>query len=195
MRSAVLVIVGAIVCISMLPFSMQAAIDVGSDPDIGIPKESDEMQMEKRDWNRNLHSWGKRAWQNLQGGWGKRDLWGPSSSFPLYVTEKRAWQNLQGGWGKRFAPEDEYAMKQLATLLEQEDQGIQGDAPYADYAQITEMDANDDEKRAWKNLNNAGWGKRSEWGNFRGSWGKRDPAWTNLKGIWGKRSPSERRSQ
>lgn len=48
--------------------------------------------MSKRDWNRNLHSWGKRAWQSLQGGWGKRD-----SSYPLYYpyTDKRAWQSLQ----------------------------------------------------------------------------------------------------
>ncbi|KAB0799225.1 hypothetical protein PPYR_07105 [Photinus pyralis] len=146
-----------------------------------------ESSMLKKDWNRNLHSWGKRAWSNLQGGWGKRD-----SSYPLYYpyNDKRAWQNLQGGWGKRYSSDDEYAAK-LAALLEQEDQEPQ----YNEFGNLPETDANDAEKRAWKGLN-GGWGKRSDsWGNFRGSWGKRDPAWTNLKGIWGKRSFPDRIAQ
>lgn len=49
--------------------------------------------MSKRDWNQGLHSWGKRAWQKLQGGWGKRDSW-DNQPYPSF-NEKRAWQNLQ----------------------------------------------------------------------------------------------------
>lgn len=50
--------------------------------------------MNKRDWHKSLPLWGKRAWQSLQGGWGKRDAWG-DSLYP--AAEKRAWQNLQVG--------------------------------------------------------------------------------------------------
>lgn len=51
-------------------------------------------------------------------------------------------------------------MKQLATLLEQNDLEPQtvDVVPDVDY----------DEKRAWKSLSGGGWGKRSEWGSFRG---------------------------
>lgn len=52
-----------------------------------------DMNVYKRDWNRNLHSWGKRAWQKLQNGWGKRESW-DNQMYPSN-EEKRAWQNLQ----------------------------------------------------------------------------------------------------
>lgn len=148
-----------------------------------------EPMVNKRDWNRNLHSWGKRAWQSLQGGWGKRDPVG------FYYNDKRAWQNLQGGWGKRFSPEEEFTLRQLASLIEQEEQEQQN-YPEGYLGSEAEADFNDDEKRNWRSLNGGGWGKRADnWANFRGSWGKRDPAWTNLKGMWGKRSLSDRISQ
>ncbi|XP_065159740.1 prothoracicostatic peptides [Atheta coriaria] len=165
---------------------------------------NDQLEMSKRGWAKGnpsmMHSWGKRAWQNLQGGWGKRDLWGPSNSYPLYMSsDKRAWQNLQGGWGKRFATDEEYAAKLAALLSDEELQ--QRLADYNDAVsynglsdgEMADYGSNDDEKRAWRSLNNAGWGKRAaQWGSFRGSWGKRDPAWTNLKGIWGKRSVADK---
>lgn len=74
---------------------------------------------------------------------------------------------MQGAWGKRLAPEDEYAMKQLASLIEQEEQ--QQEPQYSEYAGLgSDSDINNDDKRAWKGLN-GGWGKRSDsWGNFRG---------------------------
>lgn len=55
-------------------------------------------------------------------------------------------------------------MKQLAALIEQEDQSPQ----YSEFGSVTDTEVNDDDKRAWKGLN-GGWGKRSDnWGNFRG---------------------------
>lgn len=71
---------------------------------------------------------------------------------------------VQGGWGKRFAPDDEYAIQQLASLLEDQQQ-IE---PQYSSEFDSEPEPNDDEKRAWKQFNN-GWGKRAEsWKNFRG---------------------------
>lgn len=54
-----------------------------------------EMSLPKRNWDRSLHMWGKRAWQKLQTGWGKRDPW-ENQQYPTN-EEKRAWQNLQVG--------------------------------------------------------------------------------------------------
>lgn len=132
--------------------------------------------MTKRDWNKDLHIWGKRGWNNLHEGWGRK------RSVPVFeAPQKRAWSSLQSGWGKRFSPDDEIAIRQLATLLSREE------PPYDEYDPENDFEANDDEKRSWSQFH-GGWGKRSRWDNFRGSWGKREPAWSNLKGIWGKRS-------
>jgi hypothetical protein len=43
-------------------------------------------------------------------------------------------------------------------------------------------------KRAWSDLSQQGWGKRS-WTQLHGVWGKR--RWDQLHGAWGKRTPSE----
>ena len=43
-------------------------------------------------------------------------------------------------------------------------------------------------KRAWSDLSQQGWGKRS-WAQLHGVWGKR--RWDQLHGAWGKRTPSE----
>ncbi|KRT82192.1 hypothetical protein AMK59_4185, partial [Oryctes borbonicus] len=135
---------------------------------------------------KSLPLWGKRAWQSLQGGWGKRDAW-DDSLYP--AAEKRAWQNLQGGWGKRYAPDDIYTLRLAAALAEQEEQEPQ---LTSDLSNDADFEPIDEEKRSWKSLSGTGWGKRSDWTSFRGAWGKRDPAWTNLKGMWGKRSYSDR---
>ncbi|KAK4886052.1 hypothetical protein RN001_002323 [Aquatica leii] len=189
MRHVVSVSVGTLLW-TVLIFSLKARYTCAASEEglLGQKPDDDTSQLEgsmiKKDWNRNLHSWGKRAWSSLQGGWGKRD----SSYYPY--NGKRAWQNLQGGWGKRYAPDDEYASR-LAAILEQEEQEPQ----YNEFGPDSDSDLNDGDKRAWKGLS-GGWGKRSDgWGNFRGSWGKRDPAWTNLKGIWGKRSYTDRITQ
>ncbi|XP_045479904.1 prothoracicostatic peptide isoform X2 [Harmonia axyridis] len=138
--------------------------------------------MIKRNWNKNLKMWGKRAWSNLHGGWGvKRSISDDFGQDDL-VTEKRAWENFRNGWGKRRVPLEDLTPQEL-SLLENELQ----------YTDFDNLEENDDEKRSWNQLNN-GWGKRNKWSEFRGSWGKRSPspAWNNLKGIWGKRSYSEK---
>lgn len=68
--------------------------------------------------------------------------------------------SIQGGWGKRFSPDEEYAVRQLATMLDQNDLESQ--------PLDTGSDVDYDEKRSWRSLNGGGWGKRAEWGNFRG---------------------------
>ncbi|KAL3267058.1 hypothetical protein HHI36_011199 [Cryptolaemus montrouzieri] len=146
--------------------------------DDNLPMSSD---LVKRNWDKNLKMWGKRAWSNLHGGWGvKRSI--PDEFDPDFqMAEKRSWENLRNGWGKRrITPED--LTPQELSLLESE---------YPDNENLFEY--NDDEKRSWNQLNN-GWGKRNKWSEFRGAWGKRgpDPAWNNLKGIWGKRSYSDK---
>lgn len=73
---------------------------------------------------------------------------------------------FKGAWGKRYDPEDEYAIKQLAALIEQEEQQ---DPRYSEYGSENDLGFNDDEKRAWNSLNGGGWGKRADkWDNFRG---------------------------
>ncbi|KAF5287889.1 hypothetical protein FQR65_LT12163 [Abscondita terminalis] len=178
MRHVVSVSVGTLLWAVVLIFSLKPSYTWAASEESLLGQKSDEdtPQLEgtmlKKDWSRNLHSWGKRAWSSLQGGWGKRD----SLYYPY--NGKRAWQSLQGGWGKRYAPEDEYASR-LAAILEQEEQEPQ----YNEFGTASDVDGSDGEKRAWKGLS-GGWGKRSDgWANFRGSWGKRDPAWTNLKDI------------
>lgn len=58
-----------------------------------------DVEMSKRDWNKNLKMWGKRDWQSLHGGWGlKKDLeaWDNRNDAPFF-DEKRGWRNLQVG--------------------------------------------------------------------------------------------------
>lgn len=61
-----------------------------------------DMDMSKRDWNKNLKMWGKRSWQSLHGGWGlKRDSgsWDNNNRNDApSLDEKRAWKNLQVGY-------------------------------------------------------------------------------------------------
>ncbi|XP_044254998.1 prothoracicostatic peptide isoform X1 [Tribolium madens] len=171
MRDAVAPMLGAVL---LTCYSLHAALALSDETPLKSSNDNPQIEdeMSKRDWNKDLHIWGKRGWNNLHEGWGRK------RSVPAWEEqqEKRAWQSLQSGWGKRFAPEDEYAIRQLAAML---------DSQYDDYN--PEIETNDDEKRNWGQFH-GGWGKRSKWDNFRGSWGKREPAWSNLKGIWGKRS-------
>ena len=112
--------------------------------------------MSKRDWNKDLHIWGKRGWNNLHDGWGRK------RSVPSWAdqADKRAWQNLHSGWGKRFTPEDEDTLRQLVAMIDRVD------PQYDEYD--NDLEANDDDKRNWGQFH-GGWGKRSNWGNFRGA--------------------------
>ncbi|GJQ83158.1 Mip [Trypoxylus dichotomus] len=156
-----------IACYLHAGYSMAVSDDSSS---LGKSNDDTNQQMEsamsKRDWHKSLPLWGKRAWQSLQGGWGKRDAWA-DSLYP--AAEKRAWQNLQGGWGKRYAPDDIYALRLAAALAEQEEQEPQ---MTSDYSNDADLEPTDEEKRSWKSLSGSAWGKRSDWTSFRGSWGK-----------------------
>ncbi|KAF0771347.1 prothoracicostatic peptide [Aphis craccivora] len=48
------------------------------------------------------------------------------------------------------------------------------------------FDEDQEVKRAWRDLQNAGWGKRG-WQNLKTTWGKRTQDWQNLHSSWGKR--------
>ncbi|RZC34805.1 allatostatin type b [Asbolus verrucosus] len=190
MRDAVPAITAKVLGAALLACCLQAGISWALSDETPLKSTNDNPQIEdemsKRDWNKDLHIWGKRGWNNLHEGWGRK------RSVPSWTdqpsVEKRAWQSLQSGWGKRFAPEDEYAIRQLAAMLDRTE------PQYDEYNPEADLDVNDDEKRNWGQFH-GGWGKRSKWDNFRGSWGKREPAWSNLKGIWGKRSVSDQIAQ
>jgi hypothetical protein len=187
MKDAVAAVAAKMLGLVLLACCLQASITRALSDETPMKSTNDNPQMDdemsKRDWNKDLHIWGKRGWNNLHEGWGRKrsaPSWGDQPAM-----EKRAWQNLHSGWGKRFAPEDEYAIRQLAAMLEPQ---------YDEYNPEGDLDVNDDEKRNWGQFH-GGWGTRSKWDNFRGSWGKREPAWSNLKGIWGKRSVQDQIAQ
>ncbi|XP_019869567.2 prothoracicostatic peptide [Aethina tumida] len=142
-------------------------------------------EISKRDWHKELKIWGKRAWNGLHGGWGKRSVPNYDDQMMPYdspsLVEKRAWNRLQNGWGKRMAPDDELAVNQLASMFERDPQMEQ---PYTEFGPEAEIDGIEEEKRNWQQFN-SGWGKRNNWNKMRGAWGKREPAWSNLKGMWG----------
>lgn len=48
------------------------------------------------------------------------------------------------------------------------------------------FDEDQEEKRAWRDLQSSGWGKRG-WQNLKTTWGKRAQDWQNLHSSWGKR--------
>ncbi|XP_015379959.1 PREDICTED: allatostatins MIP [Diuraphis noxia] len=48
------------------------------------------------------------------------------------------------------------------------------------------FDEDQEEKRAWRDLQTTGWGKRG-WQNLKTTWGKRTQDWQNLHSSWGKR--------
>ncbi|XP_074033292.1 myoinhibiting peptide precursor [Leptinotarsa decemlineata] len=145
-------------------------------------------EVNKRDWNKELHMWGKRGWSSIHGGWALKNnipsLMNQQAYPPIPIVEKRSWNNLQGGWGKRSAYEEDDAIEDISSMLE----------PSTRYKIPTDSDddfiVHDKVKRNWSKFTD-GWGKRSKWDNFKGTWGKRQPAWSNLKGIWGKRSEPE----
>lgn len=65
-------------------------------------------------------------------------------------------------WGKRAAPEEEYALQQLLTWLEQQ----QSTDNTPDY--IVDLEPNNEVKRGWRQFSD-GWGKRGDsWKNFKG---------------------------
>ncbi|XP_050428910.1 prothoracicostatic peptide isoform X3 [Adelges cooleyi] len=60
----------------------------------------------------------------------------------------------------------------------------QNDQDNLDYTRS--FDEDQEEKRAWRDLQAVGWGKRS-WQNLKSTWGKRSHDWQNLRSSWGKR--------
>ncbi|CAH1174101.1 unnamed protein product [Phaedon cochleariae] len=174
-------------CCLQVTFIDIAQAEASANPKVDDDSFQMDNEMPKRDWNRNLNTWGKRGWSNIHGGWAlKRSApsWVDQQIYPsVPIAEKRSWQNFQGGWGKRMAPssEEEAAMQEVAAMLEQQDPNSIPMDPEEDFAMKEE------DKRNWNKFSD-GWGKRTKWENFRGSWGKRSPAWSNLKGVWGKRS-------
>lgn len=110
-----------------------------------------------------------------------------------HTIHKRAWNQLQGGWGKRSLDDeptdDEIEEMQRILLRSYADQLSRvEDNEYVpnDFNEGYEPTM---DKRAWNQLNNNGWGKR-EWNQLRGNgWGKRESAkWSQLQGGWGKRA-------
>ncbi|XP_044748648.1 prothoracicostatic peptide [Coccinella septempunctata] len=169
---------------AVLAFYLQVnfAYTLPEDATILLKSEDDNLQtdtdMVKKNWDKNLKMWGKRAWSNLHGGWGIKRSIPEDSEQDIVIADKRSWENLRSGWGKRNDfMEDVLSQEPMMTRLE------------TDYPDSDNLEYNEDEKRSWSQLNH-GWGKRNKWSEFRGAWGKRrpDPAWNNLKGIWGKRN-------
>ncbi|KAI9563079.1 putative AST-B/myoinhibitory peptide-like precursor [Daphnia sinensis] len=78
------------------------------------------------------------------------------------AEDKRNWNRMQGMWGKRSQQQSD----ESATLHDVTPQRMV--------------------KRAWSDLSQQGWGKRS-WTQLHGVWGKR--RWDQLHGAWGKRTP------
>ncbi|XP_050537235.1 prothoracicostatic peptide [Daktulosphaira vitifoliae] len=60
----------------------------------------------------------------------------------------------------------------------------QNDQDNSDYSRS--FDEDQEEKRAWRDLQTVGWGKRG-WQNLKSTWGKRSQDWQNLRSSWGKR--------
>lgn len=113
-----------------------------------------------------------------------------SQNIHEHTVAKRAWQQLQGGWGKRSSNDDDTSVEELQRRIMQRlyaDQLMSNKVDENEYAP-EDYDTPVD-KRAWKSMGNA-WGKR-DWSQLRGNgWGKREsPNWNNMRGLWGKRTP------
>lgn len=137
-------------------------------------------------------------------------------SGPEHTVAKRAWQQLQGGWGKRNADDDESLEELQRRIMKLYSDQLLSNRVDENEFTPEDYDTPAD-KRAWKSMGNAwgkrdwsqlrgnGWGKRESqnWNNMRGLWGKRTPGepdeifrnlfifmhstgWNKLSSAWGK---------
>ena len=161
-------------------------------------------ELEKRAWNNNFASWGKRKWGEFTS-WGKRN---PQAEYEvaaadgLHPIEKRGWFKFNS-WGKRSDPNMEDDKRKWSNLA------VWGKRNGGNSFILPE-------KRKWQSF--ASWGKRFDndeqeldsvqdsnefktdkrkWSSF-ASWGKRDPELTELEkrkwasfASWGKRDDQE----
>lgn len=112
-----------------------------------------------------------------------------SDNAPEHIVAKRAWQQLQGGWGKRGSNDDDESVEELQRRIMRlyADQLMSNKVDENEYAP-EDYDTPAD-KRAWKSMGNA-WGKRDWSQLRGNGWGKREsPNWNNMRGLWGKRTP------
>jgi hypothetical protein len=97
------------------------------------------------------------------------------------MAAKRAWQQLQGGWGKRFASDDELSDERLDNQqIKVNDNNLEYFYGPRLSSQTEKRAWNSMNrgwgKRDWGQLRSNGWGKKREpanWNNLRGLWGKR----------------------
>jgi hypothetical protein len=109
-----------------------------------------------------------------------------------HTLAKRAWQQLQGGWGKRNS-EDESKQDSLEELQRKVLQLLANRVEDAEYVpdyydapvekRSWQSMGNAWGKRNWSQMRGSGWGKREagNWNNMRGLWGKRSPGELKLK--------------
>ena len=104
---------------------------------------------------------------------------------------KRAWSQLQGSWGKRDLDDYREGSVQSEDYPDKLRNYEYEPTRLVSFNLISDSDDFEEsqpvEKRAWNSMNGA-WGKRTL-NKFRGT-GKREPGgnWNNLRGLWGKRS-------
>ena len=103
-----------------------------------------------------------------------------------HTISKRAWQQLQGGWGKRSI-EDETKQDSLEDLQRKVMQLLANRVDEGEYVpdyydapaekRAWQSMGNAWGKRNWSQMRGSGWGKREagNWNNMRGLWGKRSP--------------------
>lgn len=106
---------------------------------------------------------------------------------------KRAWKQLQGSWGKRNIDgiSDEQLQRLIQNYMNQDYveslRSLDYQQPrFQGFNLIPDADDFDIppplEKRAWRSMNKQNSGSRN-------GWKKREPGnWNNLRGLWGKRS-------
>jgi hypothetical protein len=120
-----------------------------------------------------------------------------------HTIAKRAWQQLQGSWGKRNIDDEpkqdsleDLQRRVMLLLANRVDEGEY----VPDYDETPEKRAwqsmgNGEREKPLKKCFSSliffkAWGKRN-WSQMRGAgWGKREAGnWNNMRGLWGKRTP------
>ncbi|BES91536.1 Hypothetical protein NTJ_04344 [Nesidiocoris tenuis] len=100
---------------------------------------------------------------------------------------KRKWQDMQNpGWGKRSADYDREIQAGLQTSFDEDKRGWR-DMQGASWGKRGWQDMRQPSwgKRGWKDMQTSAWGKRG-WQDMQGNWGKR--GWQDMQSLnWGKR--------
>lgn len=103
-----------------------------------------------------------------------------------HTVAKRAWQQLQGGWGKRSNDDEakqdslEELQQKVMLLLANRVEDTEYVPDYYDTPiekRAWKSMGTAWGKRDWSQMRGSGWGKREagNWNNMRGLWGKRSP--------------------